>query len=116
MAGVALEKDRAAIYAITRELGLAADENIDIDHDCRIALARDLSGRPGIVLIAGTGSSCYGRNAAGENWIAGGWSILSLMKAAATGWASRPCDAQLPVLMGDYILYWNSWCKITSNS
>ena len=76
MAGVVSEKDRAAIHAIARELGLAADENIDIDHDCRIALAGGLSGRPGIVLIAGTGSSCYGQNAAGESWIAGGWGHL----------------------------------------
>lgn len=60
MAGVVSEKDRAVIHAIARELSLAADGNIDIDHDCRIALAGGLSGRPGIVLIAGTGSSCYG--------------------------------------------------------
>jgi N-acetylglucosamine kinase-like BadF-type ATPase len=76
MAGVVSEKDRAAIHAITRELGLGADENIDIDHDCRIALAGGLSGRPGIVLIAGTGSSCYGQNSGGESWIAGGWGHL----------------------------------------
>lgn len=76
MAGVVSEKDRAVIQAIARELSLAADGNIDIDHDCRIALAGGLSGRPGIVLIAGTGSSCYGRNAAGESWIAGGWGHL----------------------------------------
>lgn len=76
MAGVVSEKDRAVIHALARELSLAADENIDVDHDCRIALAGGLSGRPGIVLIAGTGSSCYGRNAAGESWIAGGWGHL----------------------------------------
>lgn len=76
MAGVVSEKDRMVIHAIVRELSLAADENIGIDHDCRIALAGGLSGRPGIVLIAGTGSSCYGRNAAGESWIAGGWGHL----------------------------------------
>lgn len=76
MAGVVSEKDRAAIHAIARELRLTADENIDIDHDCRIALAGGLSGRPGIVLIAGTGSSCYGQNASGESWIAGGWGHL----------------------------------------
>jgi N-acetylglucosamine kinase-like BadF-type ATPase len=76
MAGVVSETDRAAIHAIARELRLAADENIDIDHDCRIALAGGLRGRPGIVLIAGTGSSCFGRNAADESWIAGGWGHL----------------------------------------
>src|SRR5688572_3562694 len=76
MAGVISGKDRAVIHAIARQLNLAADQNIDIDHDCRIALAGGLSGRPGIVLIAGTGSSCYGQNAAGESWIAGGWGHL----------------------------------------
>jgi N-acetylglucosamine kinase-like BadF-type ATPase len=76
MAGVVSEKDQAAIHAIARDLNLATDENIDIDHDCRIALAGGLSGRPGIVLIAGTGSSCYGRNTADESWISGGWGHL----------------------------------------
>lgn len=76
MAGVVSEKDRAAIHSIAQDLSLAADENIDIDHDCRIALAGGLSGRPGIVLIAGTGSSCYGRNSSEESWISGGWGHL----------------------------------------
>jgi N-acetylglucosamine kinase-like BadF-type ATPase len=76
MAGVVSDKDRAVIHAIARQLNLAADQNIDIDHDCRIALAGGLSGRPGIVLIAGTGSSCYGQNGAGESWLAGGWGHL----------------------------------------
>jgi len=47
-----------------------------VDHDIRIALAGGLSGRPGIALIAGTGSAGYGRNAAGETWKAGGWGSL----------------------------------------
>ena len=76
MAGVVSKKDRAVIHTIARQLNLADDQNIDIDHDCRIALAGGLSGRPGIVLIAGTGSSCYGENATGESWIAGGWGHL----------------------------------------
>jgi N-acetylglucosamine kinase-like BadF-type ATPase len=76
MAGVVSDKDRAVIHAIARQLNLADDQNIDIDHDCRIALAGGLSGRPGIVLIAGTGSSCYGQSGAGESWLAGGWGHL----------------------------------------
>ncbi len=51
-------------------------DHIEIDHDCRIALAGGLSGRPGIVLITGTGSSCFGQNAAGEKWLSGGWGHL----------------------------------------
>ena len=76
MAGVVSEQDRAVIHTIAQQLNLAAAQHIGIDHDCRIALAGGLSGRPGMVLIAGTGSSCYGQNAAAESWIAGGWGHL----------------------------------------
>jgi N-acetylglucosamine kinase-like BadF-type ATPase len=76
MAGVVSDKDRAVIHGIARQLNLAADQNIAIDHDCRIALAGGLSGRPGIVLIVGTGSSCYGSNSAEESWRSGGWGYL----------------------------------------
>jgi N-acetylglucosamine kinase-like BadF-type ATPase len=76
MAGVVSEKDRSVIRTIAQQLNLAGEQNIDIDHDCRIALAGGLSGRAGMVLIAGTGSSCYGQNAAGESWLAGGWGHL----------------------------------------
>lgn len=44
------------------------------DHE--IALWGALSGRPGVALIAGTGSVCCGRNAAGEFARAGGWGHL----------------------------------------
>jgi N-acetylglucosamine kinase-like BadF-type ATPase len=76
MAGVVSDDDRATIRAIAVELALAPAERIGIDHDCRIALAGGLSGRPGIVQIAGTGSACFGMNAAGESWRAGGWGHL----------------------------------------
>jgi len=72
MAGVTSETDRAHIRKIAHTLRLAPAEQIGIDHDCRVALAGGLAGRPGIVQILGTGSSCYGRNAAGESWLAGG--------------------------------------------
>ena len=51
-------------------------EAIEVDHDLRIAHAGCLGGEPGIVLIAGTGSSCYGRDAAGRTWKTGGWGPL----------------------------------------
>ena len=76
LAGLVSPRDRAIIYALARELHLAPDDAIGIDHDCRIALAGGLSGRPGIVQIAGTGSSTFGVNAAGEAWRAGGWGQL----------------------------------------
>lgn len=76
MAGVVSEKDRLVIRTIARDLNLAPDPFIGIDHDCRIALAGGLSGRSGIVQIAGTGSATYGRTATGKSHRAGGWGYL----------------------------------------
>lgn len=44
--------------------------------DYDIALHGALSGRPGIAVIAGTGSVCIGRNAAGKTVKVGGWGHL----------------------------------------
>ena len=76
MAGVVSPTDRGIIRDIAQTLGLAAPEAIGVDHDCRIALAGGLSGRPGMVQIVGTGSSTFGMNAAGEGWRSGGWGQL----------------------------------------
>ena len=73
MASVVSPLDRALIRGIGEELQLASPDHIGVDHDCRIALAGGLSGRPGIVQICGTGSSTFGVNAAGEGWRTGGW-------------------------------------------
>ena len=76
MAGVVSPTDRQVIRQIALDLGNMAPDTIGIDHDCRIALAGGLLGRPGIVLITGTGSSCYGRNSRGDDWRSGGWGQL----------------------------------------
>lgn len=76
VAGVVSPADREIVRGIAADLSLAPAAQTDVDHDCRIALAAGLSGRPGIVLIAGTGSSCFGMNAAGAAWRAGGWGHL----------------------------------------
>ena len=76
MAGVVSDRDRELIGTIATELPLERDAFIGIDHDCRIALAGGLSGRPGIVVIVGTGSSVYGRNLQGTDWRSGGWGYL----------------------------------------
>jgi N-acetylglucosamine kinase len=76
LAGVVSDADRAIVQDIAQALALGATGRVGVDHDCRVALAGGLSGRPGIVLIAGTGSACYGRNAAAEEWRAGGWGHL----------------------------------------
>ena len=93
MAGVTSESDHAYIHQMATNLVLAPEDRIGVDHDCRAALAGGLEGRPGIVQIVGTGSSCYGRNAAGAGGRRAGAAISSPTRAAATGSASRPCAA-----------------------
>jgi N-acetylglucosamine kinase-like BadF-type ATPase len=76
IAGVVSARDCGIVHEIASALDLAPQEQVGVDHDCRIALAGGLSGRPGVVLIAGTGSSCFGMNAAGDRWLVGGWGYL----------------------------------------
>ena len=47
-----------------------------ITHDAHIALAGATGGEPGIIVIAGTGSIVFGRNAAGVTARAGGWGYV----------------------------------------
>lgn len=74
MAGVVTAIDRGVIQQIAADLQLA--ENISVDHDIRIALAGGTECREGVALIAGTGSSCYGRRDDGRSHRAGGWGHL----------------------------------------
>lgn len=73
MAGVLADVDRMTIRSMVE--GIAPEAMIDVDHDLRIALEGGLAGADGIVLIAGTGSSCYGRRD-GSAWRSGGWGHL----------------------------------------
>ncbi len=76
MAGVVTDEDRAHALRLARSWNLSPSCLCGVDHDIRIALEGGLAGRPGIAVIAGTGSSCYGRNAEGKSWQAGGWDRL----------------------------------------
>jgi len=76
VAGVVSPTDRQIIHQIAMNLKLASPNKVGVDHDCRVALAGGLTGRPGIVLIAGTGSSCFGMNEKGDGWRSGGWGEL----------------------------------------
>lgn len=73
MAGVIGLHDAAVLHTIATELQLA--QVIGVDHDIRTALAGGLGADEGIALIAGTGSSCYGRRN-GRSHRAGGWGKL----------------------------------------
>jgi len=75
MAGVVSPADRETVHRMAARHRLAPPEAITVDHDIRIALAGGLEGREGIVLIAGTGSSTYGRRSDGRNHRTG-WGFL----------------------------------------
>jgi N-acetylglucosamine kinase-like BadF-type ATPase len=75
MAGVVSATDRDVISRIAAACNLKSPCKIGVDHDIRIALAGGLAGEEGIVLIAGTGSSSYGRRNDGLNHRTG-WGYL----------------------------------------
>ena len=115
MAGVVAEADHAAIHRIAERLHLAPPGRVGVDHDCRIALAGGLAGRPGIVQIVGTGTSCYGRNAAGEGWLTGGrghlisdegsgyWLGIGAMRAAVMAYDGRLAGTLLLPVVHEYL-------------
>lgn len=76
MAGVIGAADHATILDMAIQLQIAAPRHIGVDHDIRILLAGGLGGEPGIALIVGTGSSCYGRDSAGRAVQVGGFGPL----------------------------------------
>lgn len=76
MANVVSEADRETIRGMLDGLGLSPEAVVGVSHDCRVALMGGTGGAPGIVLIVGTGSSCYGRDASGRDWRSGGWGYL----------------------------------------
>ena len=103
MAGVTCQATSDKFRRIAFEIGFG-EARIGVDHDIRIALAGGLAGRPGIALIVGTGSSCYGRNGAGQTWQTGGWGSLvadegsghDLGRQAMVA-AVRMADGRIPV-------------------
>jgi N-acetylglucosamine kinase-like BadF-type ATPase len=58
------------------EIGLADAGAVFAGNDAWNAHAAGLLGSHGILLMAGTGSACLGRNHRNENWRAGGWGHL----------------------------------------
>lgn len=73
LAGVVSTNDHTVIREVARQLSLSLDERIETGHDLRAALAGATVGLPGMVLVVGTGSACFGRDRAGQTWKAGGW-------------------------------------------
>jgi N-acetylglucosamine kinase len=71
MAGVDREDEMRAVRAIVRRI--SPQSRILVVNDAMIALVAGARDAPGIVILSGTGSIVFGRNAAGEAARAGGW-------------------------------------------
>jgi glucosamine kinase len=72
VAGAGAEADQQ-VLAGALAIRLQCDaQRCRVDHDMRIALEGAFAGAPGAVLVAGTGSVCYGRLSDGRAWRAGG--------------------------------------------
>ena len=74
IAGVDREDEAQTVRAIMRRIGHKS--HVLVVNDALIALVAGAGDAPGIVVVAGTGSIAYGRNAAGEAARAGGWGHL----------------------------------------
>jgi N-acetylglucosamine kinase-like BadF-type ATPase len=75
MTGINRDTPQArALLDVAREL-LSA-QTIGVSNDAEVALAGALACRPGVVLIAGTGSVAFGRDGTGKDARAGGWGYL----------------------------------------
>ncbi|WP_400161887.1 N-acetylglucosamine kinase [Brevibacillus sp. TJ4] len=69
--------DRPAIMQLlTDAFAEEWQERLHLDNDAVAALYAGTWGKPGIVLIAGTGSIAYGINSRGERYRVGGWGYL----------------------------------------
>lgn len=74
MAGVDREDDSRVVRGIMARIGRMA--RVLVVNDALIALEAGVGDAPGLVVIAGTGSIVYGRNARGEAARAGGWGYV----------------------------------------
>jgi glucosamine kinase len=74
IAGVDRADDQKVVRGIMGRIGYKA--TILIVNDALIALQAAIGDAPGIVVVSGTGSIAYGRNARGEAARAGGWGYV----------------------------------------
>lgn len=74
IAGVDREEDAEAVRGIMRRIGFKT--RTLVVNDALIALVAGAGERPGVVVVAGTGSIAYGRDAHGRAARAGGWGYL----------------------------------------
>ena len=74
IAGVDRDDDAEAVRCIMRRIGFKT--RVLVVNDALIALVAGAGDRPGVVVVAGTGSIAYGRDVRGRAARAGGWGYL----------------------------------------
>lgn len=74
IAGVDRPEDGRVVRGIMKRIGAKA--RVLVVNDALVALEAGAPGEPGVVVIAGTGSIAYGRNARNEAARAGGWGFV----------------------------------------
>jgi glucosamine kinase len=100
--------------AIRRILSEIVSGDVEVVGDMVIALEAAFSDGPGVVVVAGTGSIAYGRNATGQTARAGGWGFAisdegsaHWIGRAATAAVMRACDeGHTPALAGRLMTAW----------
>jgi N-acetylglucosamine kinase-like BadF-type ATPase len=74
IAGVDRPDDAEIVRGIMKRIGYKA--RVLVVNDALVALEAGIPGQPGVVIISGTGSICYGRNVQGEAARSGGWGYV----------------------------------------
>jgi glucosamine kinase len=100
--------------ALQRILSNIVGGEIEIVGDMVIAMEAASGNAPGVIVIAGTGSIAYGRNAAGQTARAGGWGFAisdegsaHWIGRAAIAAIMRACDeGQRPALLNAFMQAW----------
>ena len=90
LAGVKRADIRERVRSALMELGV---KSLEVVTDADIALYGATEGKPGIIIIAGTGSICCGVNARGRHACAGGWGPVAGDEGSGSWIARRGLQA-----------------------
>ena len=91
VAGVGNEETARAVRKMVAEIMPA---EIEVVGDMQIALEAAFGGGPGVIVIAGTGSIAYGRDAQGRTARAGGWGF-AVSDEGSAHWIGRSAVAAM---------------------